>query len=46
MLMQPRILARNAKHVTDCVIWVEDTPPLIEPQILQDVINLDYSSYQ
>ena len=40
------LLARNAKQVTDCVIRVEDTPPLIDSQILQDVINLDFSPYQ
>ena len=39
------LLARNAKNVTDCVIWVEDTPPLIESQILHDIISLDLSPY-
>ena len=36
------LLARNAMNVKDCVIWVEDTPPLIEHQILVDVSFLDY----
>ena len=39
------LLARNAKYVTDCVIWAKDTPPLIEPQILHDIIYLDSSPY-
>ena len=37
--------ARNAMNVKDSVIWVEDTPPLIEHQILIDVISLDLFSY-
>ena len=35
------LLARNAMNVKDSVIWVEDTPPLIEHQILFDVSSLD-----
>ena len=30
----------------DCVIWVEDTPPVIELQILNDVIAMDLSLYK
>uniref|UniRef100_A0A7N2MUC6 RNase H type-1 domain-containing protein n=1 Tax=Quercus lobata TaxID=97700 RepID=A0A7N2MUC6_QUELO len=36
------LLARNAMNVKDSVIWVEDTPPLIEHQIMVDVSFLDF----
>ena len=39
------LLARNAMNVKDSVFWVEDTPPLIEHQILIDVISLDRCPY-
>ena len=32
------LLARYAKFITGCVIWVEDTPPMIVDQVLNDVI--------
>ena len=35
------LLAREPKNVNDCVIWVKDSPPCIENQILNDVIALD-----
>ncbi|KAL0016440.1 hypothetical protein SO802_003509 [Lithocarpus litseifolius] len=35
------LLAKSARNVSDCVIWVEDTPPFIEMQILKDVISMD-----
>ena len=34
-------MARNAKQVTNYVIWVEDTPPIIEFQILNNVKSMD-----
>ena len=40
------LLARNALFVDDCVIWVEDTPPIIEHQIQNDVIAMDFGPYQ
>ncbi|XP_050259013.1 uncharacterized protein LOC126704013 [Quercus robur] len=40
------LLARNALHVADCVIWVEDTPPVIELQIQNDVLLMDLGPYQ
>ena len=33
-------MARHAKDIVDCLIWVEDTPPLIVFQIQSDVISL------
>ena len=39
------LLARESKNVNDCVIWVEDSPPCIENQILNDVIALDVCPY-
>ncbi|KAK9984138.1 hypothetical protein SO802_033663 [Lithocarpus litseifolius] len=40
------LLARNALSVDGCVIWVEDTPPVIELQIQNDVIAMDFGPYQ
>ena len=40
------LLARNVLYVDDCVIWVEDTPPVIELQIQNDVIAMDFGLYQ
>ena len=33
-------------YVDDCVKWVEDTPPVIELQIQNDVIAMDFGPYQ
>ena len=33
-------MARHAKDIVDCLIWVEDTPPPIVSQIQSDVISL------
>nr|XP_023876772.1 uncharacterized protein LOC111989214 [Quercus suber] len=38
------IMAREARSVYDCIIWVEDTPPNIAEQVLKDVPNLCDSS--
>ena len=35
------ILAKNAKGLDDCIVWVEDTPLVIKDQIQCDVINLN-----
>ena len=35
------ILAKNAKDLDDCIVWVEDTPLVIKDQIQCDVINLN-----
>ena len=40
------LLARSALNVDDCVIWVEDTPPVIELQIQNDVLLMDLGPYQ
>ena len=40
------LLARNALSIDDCVIWVEDTLPIIELQIQNDVIAMNFSLYQ
>ena len=38
------LMARNAKHVTDSVIWVEETPPIIGCQLNKDVSGLNVGS--
>ena len=34
------LLARHACNIDDCVIWVEDTPPMIADQICMDIVSL------
>ena len=38
------LMARNAKLVSDYVVWVEDTPPIIQSQVIRDVLLLNLSS--
>ena len=38
------LMARNAKLVSDYVLWVEDTPPIIQSQVIRDVLYLNLSS--
>ena len=38
------LMVRNAKLVTDSVVWVEDTPPIIACQLNKDVFGLDFVS--
>ena len=38
------LMARNAKLVSDYVVWVEDTPPIIQCQVNRDVMLLNQSS--
>jgi len=35
------LMAKNAKFLSDYNVWVEDTPPAIEQQILYDVSLLN-----
>ena len=34
------LIAKHAKFISDCCVWVEDTSPLIANQILYDVAQL------
>lgn len=38
------LMAKNAKFVNDNVVWVKDTPSIIECQLIKDVIALDVLS--
>ena len=33
-------MAKYAKQISNCIIWVKDTPPIIASQILNDVTIL------
>lgn len=39
-------MAKYANHISDCIIWVEDTPPVITSQILNDVTFLGLNLVQ
>ena len=39
--MAAHLMAQYAKRVDDWLVWVEDIPPVIENQILNDVINMN-----
>jgi len=34
------LMAQYAKRVDDCLVWVEDIPPVIENQFQNNVINM------
>ena len=38
------VMARYAKLVSNCIIWVEDSPPLIAAHVQHDVLCLNSSS--
>nr|XP_023880097.1 uncharacterized protein LOC111992470 [Quercus suber] len=38
------VMAKYAKSVSDCIIWVEDTPPLIAALVQHDMYLLNFSS--
>ena len=38
------LMAKYAKSVIDCCVWVEDTPPIIANQCLYDVAHLSITS--
>ena len=37
------LMAKHAKQISECTIWVEDTPPIIMSQVLNDVSDLGFS---
>ena len=37
------LMAKHAKQISECTIWVEDTPPIIMSHVLNDVSDLDFS---
>ena len=37
-------MAQNAKLISDCVVWVEDTPPIIQCQVHRDVLLMNQCS--
>ena len=34
------LMAKHARDIVDCTIWVEDIPPIIVSQIYSDVISM------
>ena len=36
------LMAKHAKLISECTIWVEDTPPIIMSQVLNDVSDLGF----
>ena len=38
------VMAQNAKFIPDCVVWVEDTPPIIQCQVHRDVLLINQCS--
>ena len=38
------VMAQNAKFISDCVVWVEDTPPMIQCQVHRDVLLMNQGS--
>ena len=36
-------MTKHAKQISECTIWVEDTPPIIMSQVLNDVSDLGFS---
>ena len=38
------LMARNANLVNDSIVWVEDTPPILQCQLFKDVAGLDLMS--
>ena len=37
------LMAKHAKQISECTIWVEVTPPIIASQIPNDVSDLGFS---
>ena len=38
-----QLMAKHARQISECTIWVEDTPPIIMSHVLNDVSDLDFS---
>ena len=37
------LMAKHAKQISECTIWVEDTPPIIMSQVLNDISDLGFN---
>ena len=38
-----QLMAKHARQISECTIWMEDTPPIIMSHVLNNVSDLDFS---